>query len=49
LEIGGVLTSKCKIGRYLSKNPQDRLLLETDGPYLTPHPIGGKRHEPGIL
>jgi len=26
--------------------PLDRLLLETDGPFLTPHPYRGKRNEP---
>ncbi len=26
-----------------------RLLLETDGPYLTPHPYRGKRNEPAYL
>jgi len=29
--------------------PDDRLLLETDSPYLTPHPYRGKRNEPGYL
>jgi TatD DNase family protein len=29
--------------------PLARLLLETDGPYLTPHPFRGKRNEPGYL
>ncbi len=29
--------------------PLDRLLLETDGPYLTPHPYRGRRNEPAYL
>lgn len=27
--------------------PLDRLLVETDAPYLAPHPMRGKRNEPG--
>ncbi|MFN8442279.1 MAG: TatD family hydrolase [Caldilineaceae bacterium] len=27
----------------------DRLMLETDAPYLTPHPYRGKRNEPGYV
>ncbi|MCY4020599.1 MAG: TatD family hydrolase [Chloroflexi bacterium] len=29
--------------------PRERLLIETDGPFLTPQPYRGKRNEPGYL
>lgn len=29
--------------------PEDRLLIETDGPFLTPHPYRGQRNEPGYV
>ena len=29
--------------------PEDRFLLETDSPYLTPHPFRGKRNDPSKL
>jgi TatD DNase family protein len=29
--------------------PRDRLLIETDSPYLAPHPRRGKRNEPSLL
>ncbi|MBX3415407.1 MAG: TatD family hydrolase [Pirellulales bacterium] len=29
--------------------PADRLLIETDSPYLSPHPLRGKRNEPSHL
>jgi len=46
--IGGVLTFKNarKLVEVLPKIPKDKLLIETDGPYLTPHPHRGKRNEP---
>lgn len=46
--IGGVLTFKNakKLVNVLAKIPQNRLLLETDGPYLTPTPHRGQRNEP---
>jgi len=46
--IGGVLTFKNarKLVNVFPKIPHDRLLIETDAPYLTPHPFRGKRNEP---
>ena len=46
--IGGVVTFKNarKLVNVLPKIPKERLVLETDGPYLTPHPHRGKRNEP---
>ncbi len=46
--IGGVLTFKNakKLVKVYHKIPQDRVLIETDAPYLTPHPHRGKRNEP---
>ena len=46
--IGGVLTFKNakKLINVYPKIPKDRLLIETDAPYLTPHPHRGKRNEP---
>jgi TatD DNase family protein len=46
--IGGVLTFKNarKLINVYPKIPQDKLLIETDAPYLTPHPHRGQRNEP---
>lgn len=46
--IGGVLTFKNarKLINVYGKIPQDKLLIETDAPYLTPHPHRGERNEP---
>lgn len=46
--IGGVLTFKNarKLVNVLPKIPREKLVLETDGPYLTPHPYRGTRNEP---
>lgn len=48
--IGGVLTFKNgkKLVEILPKIPLDRLVLETDAPYLTPEPHRGKRNEPAF-
>ena len=46
--IGGVLTFKNarKLINVYPKIPVDKLLIETDAPYLTPHPHRGERNEP---
>jgi TatD DNase family protein len=46
--IGGVLTFKNakKLIDVYPKIPVEKLLIETDAPYLTPHPHRGKRNEP---
>ncbi|WP_104721845.1 TatD family hydrolase [Helicobacter mesocricetorum] len=49
--IGGVLTFKNarKLVEVLPKIPLQSLLLETDAPYLTPHPHRGERNEPSYI
>ncbi|MGL4630426.1 MAG: TatD family hydrolase [Leadbetterella sp.] len=50
LGIGGVVTFKNGgIYEYISQMPLDRLVLETDAPYLAPVPHRGKRNEPSYI
>ncbi|NPA50279.1 MAG: TatD family hydrolase [Epsilonproteobacteria bacterium] len=46
--IGGVVTFKNakKLVEILPKIPLDKMIVETDSPYLTPEPYRGKRNEP---
>ncbi len=46
--IGGVITFKNarKLVEVLPKIPKDKILFETDAPYLAPHPHRGERNEP---
>jgi TatD DNase family protein len=48
---GGLITfnSAEEIRKALAKMPLNRILLETDSPYLTPSPYRGKRNEPSYL
>ena len=44
--IGGVLTyKKASIAETVKQIPLERIILETDSPYLTPVPFRGKRNE----
>lgn len=49
--IGGLATrrSASKLRRLLTRIPTDRLLLETDAPYLPPPGAGSRRNEPANL
>lgn len=48
--IGGVLTyKKASIAETVKQIPLDRILLETDSPYLTPVPFRGKKNESSYI
>ena len=50
LGIGGVVTFKnSHLAETLKGVPLERLVLETDAPYLTPVPYRGKRNEPSYV
>jgi TatD DNase family protein len=50
LGIGGVITFKnAGVDKSVAKLPVNRLVLETDSPYLAPVPFRGKRNEPSFL
>lgn len=51
ISLGGPVTFKNakqpkEVAKYV---PLDKLLVETDAPYLTPHPYRGKRNEPAYV
>ncbi|MGF7185226.1 TatD DNase family protein [Desulfitispora alkaliphila] len=47
---GPVTFANAKKPKEVAKNvPIDRLLIETDCPYLTPHPFRGKRNDPALV
>ncbi len=48
--IGGVLTfKKSNLPETLKTLPLDRIVLETDAPYMAPVPLRGKRNESSFL
>jgi len=51
LSISGIVTyaSADELREAVKRIPDDRLLLETDSPYLTPVPMRGKQNEPAFV
>ncbi len=51
ISVAGPVTFKNakRLQGLVKELPLDRLLIETDGPYLSPHPFRGKRNEPAYL
>jgi len=50
LGIGGVVTFKnSKLKEFLKEIPLEYIVLETDSPYLTPHPYRGQKNEPKYI
>ncbi len=51
ISFGGPVTFKNakKPKEVVKEIPMDKLLIETDCPYLTPHPYRGKRNEPSYV
>lgn len=50
LGIGGVATFKNGgIDKFLTEVPVEKIVLETDAPYLAPVPFRGKRNEPSYI
>ncbi|MFW6269645.1 MAG: TatD family hydrolase [Bacillota bacterium] len=51
LAFGGIITfnSADKLRKIVKNIPLERILLETDAPYLTPVPRRGKRNEPSYV
>ena len=50
LGLGGVITYKnCGVKEFLADIPMDKIVLETDDPYLPPVPYRGQRNEPAYI
>jgi len=46
---GSITYNNPNLKDIAKKLPQDRILIETDAPYLTPVPMHGKRNEPAFV
>ena len=46
---GNITFKKSTLDRQVQEVPDDRLMIETDSPYMTPVPHRGKRNEPSFV
>ena len=51
MSVSGILSFKSarEVREVIADIPMDRLILETDCPYLAPVPMRGRRNEPSYL
>ena len=50
LGVGGIMTfSNSDVDQYVEEVPLDRIVVETDSPYLAPEPNRGDRNEPAYV
>ncbi len=49
LGVGGPVTYRAERAALIAALPPERLLLETDAPFLAPAPVRGKRNEPAHI
>lgn len=46
---GNITFKKTNLNEAVARTPNDRIMLETDSPYMTPVPHRGKRNEPSLI
>jgi TatD DNase family protein len=46
---GNITFKKSNLSEVVLKTPNDRIMIETDSPYMTPVPFRGKRNEPSMV
>ena len=50
VSFSGMITFRSwQLDDAIRETPRERLLIETDGPYLAPAPFRGKRNEPAFV